>query len=317
MNTIRFFILAFGCLALCAGRITFAQTPQLTPAPSQIKNLNLNQSIPDDIVQEMTVMKDEYAGQYNISNLENLSKLYWRLGAFDTEDESSIESFIKINDCKIYKGFYGDDIEWRKIVKSMKSYLEKEKENFPLNYQFTLELNLGKYNMDKGGFEVINNTGFENSKIIHVKSTHNRNPDCSDREMPKSYPKSVIILLEKPFNMDFVKLDEHVAQAFILRKKEDPRRRAYLRIRVNFTQYDGNLSGSYGEVYAVMNGKIDGYEIFEDGDHKNLLVSMNSDGFNDKNIASFESMPATPTASVPQSSVPASGALLTGFAPSP
>lgn len=311
-----FFILLTSVLCFVAADLSHAQSPQQTPAPSQVKTPNLNQSIPDDIAQEMTVMKDNYAGMYNVSNLENLSKLYWRLGAFDTDDESSIESYIKINDCKIFKSFYGDDIEWKKIVHSMKGYLEKERNNFPLNYQFTLELNLGKYNMERGGFEVVNNTGFSNSKIIHVKSIHNRNSECTDKEMPKSYPKSVIILLEKPLTMDFVKLDEHVAQAFILRKKDDPRRRAYLRLRVNFTQYAGNLSGSYGEIYAVMNGRVDGYEIFEDDSQRSLLVSENSEDDLTQTFASSQtSSPARTRTQQIQESLPAPGAVLTGFAP--
>lgn len=303
-------IIGLGIFAVSGGGVSYAQSINQTPAPTMSKKTESNQSTAEDISREMTIMRDEYAGKYNTSSLENLSKLYWRLGAFDTDDEKSIESFIRINDCKVYTKYIGDEIEWKKITASMKNYLEKEKNNFPLNYQFTIELNLGKYNIDKGGFEVVNNTGFENSKLIHINSVYQNRVACGERETPKMYPKSVIMLLENPFTMNLVKLDEHVAQAFILRKKEDPRRTAFLRIRINFDQYVGNLRGTQNETYAVMHGKIDGYEIFEDVHQKNLLLSVNGEDVYDKTLTGSYTQPAIQnTAQNPSSDNP----IMTGF----
>ncbi len=58
-------------------------------------------SMPEDN-SEVTILRDEYAGKYNLSSLTNLSQLYWRLGAFDFEDDVAVSNYIKINDCKIY-----------------------------------------------------------------------------------------------------------------------------------------------------------------------------------------------------------------------
>ncbi len=234
-------------------------------------------SMPDDIDGEMTVVEDNIANQYNFANIENLSKLYWRLGAFDYDDEDSIEKYIKINDCKIFNNFSRNDFEWQKIMDSMKPYLKNNAKLFPLTYQFTLGLTLGKYDIKKGGFEIINGTGFSNSRLINVATSDFNKEICNDNSIGMTYPKSVIILLSKPFDLNFISIDEHVAQAYILKKKQFVNREAFLRLRVTFEQYVGNLSGENNTLFSVLKGKVDGYEVFEDSGYRNILLSVDFD----------------------------------------
>lgn len=286
------FMLALACAISTQSK---AQGNQSTPVPSSVVNkFATNQSTPNDMENEMTIMRDEYAGKYNVSNLENLSKLYWRLGAFDTGDERTIENFIKINDCKIYQTYWNNDIEWKKIVGSMRQYIEQAKATFPLNYQFTIEINLGKYDSEKGGFEIINGTGFSKTKLIHARSSNINRIPCKDKSMVETYPQSVLIKLKEPFDLNFIKIDEHVAQAFILNKKNDPKRSAFLRLRISFDQYDGNIKGINNELYAVMRGNIDGFEVFEDRDQKSLLYTQSDFVRDDEKMFGLFSPPPAP-----------------------
>ena len=256
------------------------------PSPAPVENGPSLSMPPED--GEVTILRDNYAGKYNLSTLENLSKLYWRLGAFDFEDDTAVGNFLKINDCKIFTEYLNDDLEWKQIVGVMKDHLKKNSATFPLNYQFVLQLHLGRYDAEKGGFPLVDRTAFIDSKRIEVDSIDHNQEICFDAAPIKDYPKSVVILLPQPFTLDFIRLDEHVAQAYILRKKSeysklDEERRvkayerdAYLRLRVTFSQYHGNLRGETGEPMSILFGTIDGYEVFEDSGQKRLMLSVDS-----------------------------------------
>lgn len=257
-----------------------ASQPQ-PAAPKETPNLSMP---PDD--GEITILRDNFAGKYNLSTLENLSKLYWRLGAFDFEDDMAVANYLKINDCKIFTEYLNDDLEWEEIIRVMKTHLQNESATFPLNYQFLLELHLGRYDPALGGFSLVDRTGFTDAKRIEVDSIDHDKEICFDPGTIKDYPKSVIILLPKPFTLDFLKVDEHVAQAYILRKKSEYsklsdeikirsyERDAYLRLRVSFSQYHGNLRGETNQTMAILFGTIDGYEVFEDSNQKRLMLSV-------------------------------------------
>lgn len=114
------------------------------------------QSLPPEPDDEVTILRDDYAGKYNVSTLANLSKLYWRLGAFDLEDTNALSNFVKINECELYTEYVNDDLEWQEIIRSMGKHVQSNKEKFPLNFQFVLPLHLGRYDPALGGFEIVN-----------------------------------------------------------------------------------------------------------------------------------------------------------------
>ena len=251
---------------------------------------------------EITVLRDNYAGKYNTATLEDLSKMYWRLGAFDLADNLAIGNYIKINDCKVFTDFINDDMEWSKIVDTMRGHLQKSRGTFPLNFQFVIEVHLGRYDPVQGGFPLVDNTGFKDATRISVDSIDNRREICFDDRPIEDYPRSVLILLPEPFTLDFIKLDEHVAQAYILRKKAEfnkleeavrvkrYERNAFLRLRVTFTQYHGNLRGDQNAVLSILYGNIDGYELFEDASQKRLMLSVDTKDID----TSMMSLPALP-----------------------
>ncbi len=285
IHTALIVAIAFIPKIVMAQDLVMPMASQATPAP-KLSEAQIQSMPPDN--EEVTILRDNYAGKYNVSTLENLSKLYWRLGAFDMEDNVAIANYIKINDCKIYSEYLNDDMEWTKIVSAMKDHLKASKESFPLDFQFVLQLHLGRYDPARGGFPIVDNTGFIDSKRIQVDSIDYNKEVCFDESVISDYPKSAVILLPEQFTLDFLTLDEHVAQAYILRKKSEylkipesnrqaqHERDAFLRLRVTFTQYHGNLRGESNEAMAILYGNIDGYEIFEDAAQKRMMLSIDN-----------------------------------------
>lgn len=290
-SVFRIFFLTFLALSLAMTGFTGRAAAQMAQTPMPVSAgapavQSTQQSLPAASDEDVTILRDDYAGKYNPSTLENLSKLYWRLGAFDFEDNMAVGNYLKINDCKIYTEYLNDDLEWRQILQVMKDHLRADLDKFPLNYQFLLPVHLGRYDTQLGGFPLVDKTGFKDAKRISVDSTDRNREVCFDANAIKDYPKRLIILLPEPFTFDFLKLDEHVAQAYILRKKaeyekmDDAKRvrsyerDAYLRLRVTFSQYHGNLRGEFNETLAILFGRIDGYEVFEDAGQKRLMASV-------------------------------------------
>ena len=300
------FLLAITIYSGLSLAITPALAQQSIPVSSAAEpSPQIKQSMPPE-QEEVTILRDDFAGVYNNSTLANLAKAYWRLGAFDFDDDEAVGNFLKINDCKIYTEYLNDDLEWAQIIDVMRDHLKKSRDTFPLNFQFLLELHLGRYDPVLGGFPLTDKTGFVDSKRIVVNSINTNQEICHDGKRIKDYPTSVVALLYEPFTLDFLKLDEHVAQAYILRKKseysqldEDDRinryeRDAYLRIRLTFSQYHGNLKGEQSETLAILYGTIDGYEVFEDAAQKRLMLSVDLKKQREEKTSTPMSVPVGP-----------------------
>lgn len=311
-------IFAFACLLVVlpfAG--AFAQGEHSVPLAAKADTNKVNQSLPPEPDSDVTILRDDFAGKYHPSTLEYLSKMYWRLGTFDMEDSEAVANYVKITECKLFTEYVNDDMEWKEIVETMRQHIEKTRSTYPLNFQFVLQLRLGRYDPEKGGFPIVDRTSFNNAKRIEVDSIDKQQSICYDNHPIKDYPTQLIILLTQPFSLDFLKLDEHVAQAYILRKKSEYsnmadrervsryERDAYLRLRVTFSQYHGNVPKAGGQPMAILQGNIDGYEIFEDAKQKRMMLSVNLE---DQVAAQAPAMsvpvaPAAQTAAAPQDAV--------------
>lgn len=304
-----------------------AQVEQSVPVPAEAApQAAEQQSLPPEPDMDVTILRDDFAGKYNPSSLENLAKLYWRLGAFDIEDAEAIGNYLKINECSLYAEYINDDLEWRQIIASMGEHLSKTRNTFPLSFQFVLPLHLGRYDPALGGFPLVDKTGFKDAKRIEVDSIDRDKEICHSRSAVRDYPQSLMLILHEPYTFDFVKLDEHVAQAYILRKKSEYsalpeavrvkqyEREAYLRLRVTFSQYNGNMRGEQGRLMAILHGRIDGYEIFEDFTQKRLMLSVDTKAANaaPTSVMSVSVSPSSPSAAAddataePEAEIPAS-----------
>ena len=279
----RLFIFLLACtVSLCPAGIAHAQNQSPIPHNASAKAQEISgistPSMPDP---EVTIMRDAYAGRYTPTTLVNLSQLYWRLGAFDIGDDKAISGYIRIHECKLYREYGYDEFEWGKIVDAMREHLRENKDHFSLSYQVLLPVELGIYDDEKLGFPLVNDTGFINTKRIEVDFEDSKNVNCANNTLLVNYPLKIMVWFSQPFNFDFLNMDEHVAQAFIVRRKQagGPKspRTVYIRIRLQVSRYEGNVVLQKKGILAVLRGKIDGYDVFEDMEQKRLMSSVNLD----------------------------------------
>ena len=254
-------------------------------APEAIDNINVDTFISDE--PEITVVEDKYAGQYLEPNVNNLSKLYWKKNTLDVNNSKAIDNFLMINECDIYKEYYTDDFEWTRIRNAAQRMLKSTKDTFPDRFKFLLPVELGRYDLDRQGFPLGNDTAFIDLRRIEMGGGENDYEICGKSNEIEFYPRNIVLALSNPFNFDFIPVDEHIAQAFIIRRKYEKfripntlrlkgfKRLAYARVRVHLTSYQGEARGRENDVLAVMFGKIVGIDIFEDAYETKLLKSIN------------------------------------------
>lgn len=287
----RFFFLLPLAALLFISPVMAQEPDEAVPAIAPSMPEANNHAVAEDLqAGEVTVMKDDYAGaNYATPNMQNLSKLYWRLGVFNPDDKKIIDNYLIINECDVYRNFYRDDFEWANVRDATRDMLMEKSAGFTNQFKILVPIDLGRYDMERGGFDVVNNTAFINSRRIQVTGTATTYGGCDQKGDLAGYPSNVVMILNKPFTFDFVKVDEHVAQAFLLRKRYNatpvPRelrnkgfqRLAFARMRVTFVRYQGTNDLNGGVKQAIIYGRLDGIDVFEDLKEEMLLTSINYD----------------------------------------
>lgn len=235
-------------------------------------------------VPESTVIKDKYAGQYQKSTVKNLSKLYWLKGILDLENDQAIDSFILINECDYYRKHIKDDFKWEKVRDAARRMILENVDSYSDKYKIIIPIDLGRYDPDRKGFPLVNETAFK--ELSRVQVGGNDDPVCGLRWNIPYHPKNAHLILNKPFDYDFMEMDEHLAQAYILRNnKHKPKRPkeiqtleynrlAFARIRLRFMEYQEEKKQVNRTLVSVWFGKIDGIDIFENADETGLLSSV-------------------------------------------
>ena len=236
--------------------------------------------------EDITVMRDLFAGEYVDGTIQNLSKLYWRLKVFDDGDNEAVDNFMLINECQIYQDYVNNDFEWVEIREAAKQMLRQDSQGFSKKFQFMLPVYLGEYDMERKGFPLINDTAFVNSRRMEITGNSLRDDVCGRQGEVEDYPRNIMLIFKEPLTYGFVQVDEHVAQAYLLRKQEEVEkfalvlrqrryeRIAYVRLRVDFYQYQGNVKGHSLATLAILHGDLQGVDLFEDSHGKRLMSSV-------------------------------------------
>lgn len=262
--------------------------------------------VPQKTDADVTVMKDPYAETYVKGTPGNLSKLYWRLRVFDLGDDTAVDNYMLINECDLYQRYINDDFEWTKLRNAARGMLEKERDKFTNSFMFILPVKLGRYDTERGGFHLVENSHFDTVRRMEITGNSLARQICGRTGEIKDYPRNLMLILKQPFTYNFAKVDEHVAQAYIIRKQKEVldltydvrqnrySRVAYVRMRVSLNEYQGNVKGQDGSVLSILYGDLEGIDMFEDPYGK-MLLSM--DGL--KPEASVSPAGAAPAESTP------------------
>jgi hypothetical protein len=279
------------------------------------ENFDDMHGMPQETDADVTVMEDPFAGEYIKGTPENLSKLYWRLRVFDLDDDRAVDNFMMINECDLYQRYIHDDFEWAKIREAARSVLHKERDKYSGQFEFILPVRLGRYDTDHNGFYLIDDTEFKSVRRIEIVGNSLSTEICGTTGEIKDYPRNLLLILKKPFSYNFAKVDEHVAQAYIIRKQKEVlgldydyrksryNRVAYVRMRVNLDQYQGNVKGQDGVILSILQGDLEGVDLFEDPYGRMLLSTLDyADGkpaSGDMNVSTETDTGEEPSIAVP------------------
>lgn len=234
---------------------------------------------------------------------ENLSKLYWALNALDLNKDEHVDSYMQINECGIYRDYKFNEFEWRHVRTSARGIIAKEKDDFPVRFRIMRPMKLTDYDFEKKGFQVHSDFDTELSRRFSVIAGDVRDEICGIKGVIKDYPRGILVELNRPFELNFVPVDEELAQLYIKETMEKfteraPKyqtqsnvyntRNAFLEIRVKLFAHQGIVkNGDYDGYLGNVIGAIEGYKIYADRGREKLLYSeeMIRRNDNDENAA--------------------------------
>lgn len=260
-----------------------ASQDDVAPSPSSFDPEAVTGDVPQSTDADVTVIKDPYGENYLKGTPDNLSKLYWRLRVFDLEDDYAVDNYMLINECDLYQRYINDDFEWTKLRNAARSVLKKDRDKYNNRFVFILPVKLGRYDTEMGGFHLVNNTHFDTVRRMEITGNSLSRAICGKTGEVKDYPRNLMLILKDPMTYTFAKVDEHVAQAYIIRKQKEVldyeydtrqsryNRMAYARLRVVLDEYQGTVKGQNSSILAVLHGRLEGVDLFEDPYGKILL----------------------------------------------
>ena len=276
------FIISFGPVA----NAQEASGNKFFPKAKQSDTLSLREGVNTVTdIPESTIIEDKYAGEYQEANVENFSRLYWAKNILDIDDDKVIDNFIMINECKYYRENIDNDFKWEKARKAARAMIKDQVHTYDDKYQILVPVDLGRYDAERKGFPIKKDSAFKDLRRVEIGG--NDGKVCGEKWEIKHFPRNVHLILNKPFNFDFFELDEHLAQAFILRynfnkpKRPDEykhssfERLAFVRFRMRLVEYQGKDRERHRTTVAVMFGQIDGIDVFENPDETGLLATYN------------------------------------------
>lgn len=233
---------------------------------------------PMDVI-DLKIKKDEYVDPSH----ENLSKLMWALGAVSVKNDEAVDNYLRINECDVYKRFFHNDIEWEKIREATKNYINQKVGLFPMKFEVVVPIYLGRYNADRSFFELEEQSKMHGLRRLNIFSNSEKSV-CGKRNVQvKSYPRDMILTLNRPFSFTRVPVDRSIAELYIedVRtnldgyndsvKLNNHQRVAFMRAKVRITSFKEYVTLAQGRINAVLFGQLDGIEVYADMERQKLL----------------------------------------------
>lgn len=231
--------------------------------------------------EEMVKPEAESDG-YIPTTFKNLSRLYWGIGKFAPDDIDAVNRYLLINECELYQQYYYNDFEWPKILESTRDFLKKNSNKFPTRYEIMVPIFLGRYDMEKEEFELLDQSKVIGTRKIDVIVNGMARVCDVTTDIP-GYPRDIIVILSHPLFLSKIHVGRELAQLYLeetsrtfatlasqLRMLEYERV-AYLRLKVRLMQYKDTMTVNSRDVRAVIFGQLEGLEVYADADKEKLL----------------------------------------------
>lgn len=235
--------------------------------------------------EEQVDPKDPYGlEKYVNPTIENLSHLYWALGALDYDNAVHIDNFLLINECDMFHTYINNDLEWAEMRNSTKQFLRENGRVFPTYFKISIPLYLTRYDTEKEHF----NVNMEKSSVNYARKIETiyyvGGTVCGKYGDIEGYPKNLILLLNRPFALPFVPVEQELARLFLdeyntknkLRAKMAHREDAYERLAVlelyiKVHSYRGVSYGVGSSLRATVFAQVDYIKVYSDIDKQKIL----------------------------------------------
>ena len=232
---------------------------------------------------------------YDDITIDKLSKLYWRLNKFDINDDAAVDNFLRINECDIYTEYVYNELEWKGVRERARNHLRENVETFPDRFKFEQPLRFGDYDPATQTFAILPDYQIDGIRKFEVFSDDAGKRACGDFSTQRirdvdGYPSVLVVELNQPLNLTGVLVKQRTASRYIdekmeafLKVPESRRSReimyalrdAYIVMKIRVFSYKGSDKIINGRTRANVYAMLEGYEIYADSQHEQLLYFEN------------------------------------------
>ncbi|MCD8526013.1 MAG: DUF4852 domain-containing protein [Alphaproteobacteria bacterium] len=255
-------------------------------------------SAPGYATTEFIVKKDHI---YEKPTMEELSRLYWSLGALDFNNDAHVDNYLLINECGIYQEYRHNEFEWSQIRESTREHIKSAASDFPRRLEFLQPLYLGEYNIEGEYFDIAPDYVKPTSRRLEVLTKAQMGPICNQSGEIEGYPKGLLVELTRPFGIDKIPVPKDKAEGYIAEKLEEfnkllehmktrkrflESRDAYILMQIRVFGYKGPEKIEDGYTLNAVFAVLEGMEVYADRDRRDLLFKQKFDFY--KEPSEFE-----------------------------
>jgi hypothetical protein len=228
---------------------------------------------------------------YEKPTRQKFSRLYWSLGMLDIKDDESIDNFLQINECDIYKDYFYNEFEWKNVRESGRMFLTENKNKFPIRFEVVQPLFLGEYNLQSKDFEIMPDYQIKETTRIEIFPNDFADVVCQDDgsgkvSQIKNYPIGIVAEFNRPLNLVSIPVAPDLAKYYIeekmkyfknLRSSQQTQenlyntRDAYIFMHIKFFAYKDTYTNRDNYTMAEIMAVLEGFEVYADRDKKLLL----------------------------------------------
>lgn len=173
-----------------------------------------------EIIDEKT--KDNSGFFYDSPTVEAFSHMFWKVGLYDFTNDWAIDEFMRINECGIYQKFFGDEFEWEKVRDATRTFLKKNKHDFPTRFEFEMPILLQDYDEKYETFELQDDYKIRSIRRFMLGASDIGAKDCVvDFQARQGYPRVLRMEFSRPFDLEHVPVSPDLAKAFIREKNKE------------------------------------------------------------------------------------------------
>lgn len=242
--------------------------------------------------EEDDVLKADFVHFYDDLTMEKVSKLYWKLGKLDINNDGHVDNFLMINECDIYKDYYYNEFEWATVRQQAKIFLRDNREDFPVRFKYVQPLRLTEYDEATGMFGIHPDYQIKGYRKFEVLSSDFSEQVCTVKANTNIdyYPRIMLVELTQPLTLREIPVSPKRAQEYVKMKMESFNnlreanktkenlyefRDAYIVMKIKMFSYKGEHTIINGWMRAAVYGMLEGFEIYADPDHNTLLYFEN------------------------------------------